>query len=93
MKFRRQHPIGPYIVDFVCLECGLVVEVDGGQHQEHAKVDHKRDAELGSLGFLVLRFWDNDVLLQTEAVLEQIWTLARQRCPHPRPLSRCAGEG
>ena len=70
-RFRRQVPIGRYIADFACIEAKLVVEVDGGQHQgsEH---DLRRDAELVRQGFRVLRFWDNQVLQETEAVLEEI---------------------
>jgi primosomal protein N' (replication factor Y) len=71
-KFRRQHPVGPYIVDFACLEKGLVVEVDGAQHGENAAYDSERSAYLQSKGFRVLRFWNNDVLTQTEVVKEVI---------------------
>lgn len=67
-----QHPVGPYIVDFACLEKGLVVEVDGGQHCENADYDSERSAYLESKGFRVLRFWNNEVLTQTEAVKEVI---------------------
>src|SRR5690606_36880806 len=59
-KFRRQHPIGPYIVDFVNLGANLIVEADGGQHNENA-LDVDRDAWLQSQGFKVLRFWNNDI--------------------------------
>jgi primosomal protein N' (replication factor Y) len=71
MKFRRQHPIGPYIVDFICIEQRLVVEVDGGQHLE-SRADQRRDRWLAAHGFQVLRFWDNEVLTRTDDVLEQI---------------------
>jgi elongation factor P--(R)-beta-lysine ligase len=87
-KFRRQHPVRPYIVDFVCFECRLIIEVDGGQHLERAHTDHARDRALASRGFLVLRFWDNDVLLKTREVLEEIWAAAQKRRPSPQPLSR-----
>lgn len=60
VKFRRQHPVGPYIVDFACLRPKLVVEVDGGQHQG-SECDRRRDAYLQSRGFAVLRFWNEDV--------------------------------
>ena len=70
-KFRRQQPIGHYIVDFVCLASRLIVEVDGGQHLESAR-DSGRDAWLRQQGFTVLRFWNNDVLQRTESVLEEI---------------------
>ena len=72
-KFRRQHPIGPYVVDFVCLEQKLVIEVDGSQHVGQAEHDTKRTAYLKTLGFRVVRFWDNDVLLQTESVMQAIF--------------------
>jgi very-short-patch-repair endonuclease len=71
-KFRRQRPIGPYIVDFVCLEERLVIEVDGSQHLERALLDARRDDYLASLGFRVLRFWDNQVLNETDAIIEVI---------------------
>ncbi|MBS0457482.1 MAG: endonuclease domain-containing protein [Proteobacteria bacterium] len=90
-RFRRQHPVGPYILDFVCLERRLIVEVDGGQHQESVHDAH-RDAYLRTQGFAVLRFWNHEVLAQTEAVLQVIHdTLAQQR-PHPN-LPPQAGEG
>lgn len=71
-KFRRQRPIGPYIVDFVCLERLLVIEVDGGHHMQRASLDARRDAWLASVGFTVLRFWDNQVLNEMAAVTETI---------------------
>lgn len=70
-RFRRQVPIGPFIADFACLECALIVEVDGGQHAS-SHHDAVRDRFLRSRGFRILRFWDNEVLLQTEGVLEVI---------------------
>ena len=71
-KFRRQFPLGPYIVDFVCLEAKLIVEVDGGQHAEQRQKDEQRDKWLVSQNFRVLRFWDNDVLRQTDEVVDTI---------------------
>jgi len=82
-KFRRQHPIGTYIVDFVCFECRLIVEVDGSQHREAARYDSIRDRDLEARGFLVLRFWNNDVLAATDAVLEEIQAVAIRRSPSP----------
>ena len=61
-KFRRQRPIGPYIVDFVCLEKKLIVELDGGQHTEQHRYDTLRDRWLNFQGYEVLRFWNDDVL-------------------------------
>ncbi len=69
-KFRRQQPIGNYIVDFVCLEKRLVVEVDGGQHAD--QVDAQRDNWLRDEGFLVLRFWNHEVLKNIDSVKEMI---------------------
>jgi very-short-patch-repair endonuclease len=89
LKFRRQHPIGIYFADFACIEAGIVIELDGGQHNEPAALaaDSQREAAMASLGFRTLRFWNNDVLNQTNAVMERIWqaaealtpTLSRQR--------------
>ena len=70
-KFRRQQPLGRYIVDFVCLQKRLIVEVDGGQHAEQANYDAERDGWLVDQGFVVLRFW-NDVLNNMDGVLETI---------------------
>jgi very-short-patch-repair endonuclease len=69
-KFRRQQPLGRYIVDFVCLEKRVVVEVDGGQHGD--QVDAERDNWLRDEGFVVLRFWNNEVLQNMDAVREVI---------------------
>ena len=71
-RFRRQVPIGPYIVDFLCLSARFVVEVDGGQHATEAHRDAKRTAWLESQGFRVGRLWNNDVLGNTDAVVEAI---------------------
>ena len=72
-KFRRQVPIGRYVADFACLDAGLVIEVDGGQHAESA-TDAIRDRYLASEGYRVLRFWNNDVLGNIEGVLITIQT-------------------
>lgn len=69
-KFRRQVELGPYIVDLVCLEARLIVELDGGQHT--VETDAKRTAFLERQGFRVIRFWNNDVLLNMEGVLIRI---------------------
>ena len=70
-KFKRQQPLGNYIVDFVCFEAKVIVEVDGGQHNGSVD-DMERDAWLESQGFLVLRFWNNDVLRNLDGVLARI---------------------
>ena len=67
-KFVRQEAIGPFIVDFICREQRLIIEVDGGQHAESAK-DAARDARLTAEGYRVMRFWNNDVLKNREGVL------------------------
>jgi very-short-patch-repair endonuclease len=72
LRFRRQHPIGPYVVDFVCIETRLVIELDGGQHQEQVEKDIIRDKWLVRQGYQVLRFWNNQVFNETEPVLEKI---------------------
>jgi very-short-patch-repair endonuclease len=97
-KFRRQHPIGRYIVDFFCKEYRLVVELDGGQHRDQQTYDARRDAFLREQGLSVLRFWNNDVLGETEGVLQQIWELiekAKDPSPPPSPPTPLplAGEG
>jgi very-short-patch-repair endonuclease len=71
-KFRRQRPIGPYIVDFVYLDKKLVVELDGGQHSEQKAYDDKRASWLQSEGFTILRFWDHEVLTQIGDVKQAI---------------------
>ncbi len=70
-KFRRQMPLGPYVLDFACESRKLVIEVDGGQHCEN-HYDQKRTIWLESKGWKVIRFWNNEVLQQTEAVLQTI---------------------
>ena len=88
-KFRRQHPIGGYIVDFCCLEGMLIIELDGGQHLEQEDADEKRTTYLNSVGFRVLRFWNDDVLTKTDDVLEEILRMLEgsdNSDPHPTPL-------
>ena len=74
-KFRRQVPLGNYIVDFVCFNKRLIIELDGGQHNEesHRQRDAVRDAWLRSQGFRVLRYWNHEVFLEWEAIEEVIW--------------------
>ncbi|MGH8491773.1 MAG: endonuclease domain-containing protein [Moraxellaceae bacterium] len=78
LKFRRQYPLGPYIVDFICLEQKLVIEVDGSQHADSAE-DVARDAWLGSQGFKVVRFWNHEVLLNVDGVLQALTLALSQR--------------
>ena len=73
-RFRRQAPIGPYIVDFVCFENRLVIEVDGGQHVEQADYDADRTGWLEGAGYRVMRFWNNQVLEEREAVRDAVWS-------------------
>ncbi|MES2670620.1 MAG: endonuclease domain-containing protein [Pseudomonadota bacterium] len=89
LKFRRQHPIPPYIADFCCVEKNLIIELDGAQHNAH--VDAARTAFLQAQGWSIIRFWDNDVLLETEAVLDAIWNAIGGRTLSPSPLP--VGEG
>lgn len=71
VKFRRQQPIGPYIVDFVCFSHKLIVECDGGQHAE-STADAVRDAWFAGQGFRTLRFWNHDVLGNRDGVIQSI---------------------
>ncbi len=91
LKFKRQHPIGPYIVDFACLTHRLIVEADGGQHNE-SRTDLARDKFLKQQGFHVLRCWNDEVLKNTDAVLERI-RLAVGEAPSPPTPLPLAGEG
>ena len=72
-KFRRQHPLGRFILDYYCLEKKLCIELDGGQHGEAASYDERRDQWLQAQGIRVLRFWNNQMLAETEAVMEVIY--------------------
>jgi very-short-patch-repair endonuclease len=84
-KFRRQHPIGPYIADFACIQCKLVVEIDGGQHAEAMTYDKQRDAYLQSQGFRVLRFWNADILTNMEGVIDAILAVLNGNAGSPSP--------
>jgi len=83
-KFRRQHYIHPFVVDFCCPERWLIVELDGGQHTVQAEADQRRTAFLEASGYRVLRFWNHEVLMDTEAVMERIVAVLSD--PHPVPL-------
>lgn len=78
MKFRRQHPIGNYIVDFICIEAMLIIEADGGQHCDN-RYDEARTAWLEKQGYHVLRFWNNEILQNREGVLQMILDAALER--------------
>ncbi len=96
-KFRRQVLIGKYIVDFVCFERKVVIEVDGGHHQEQVSSDAVRTTWLESQGFRVLRFWNHEVLADAEAVQEALLVVLQESLPSsdspsPQP-SPVKGEG
>ena len=84
-KFRRQHRVGPFYLDFVCLELRLIVELDGSQHLEPAQqhADGLRTLYLEKLGYRVLRFWNEKVLRDTDMVLDEI--SRAMQAPHPAP--------
>ena len=84
-KFRRQYPIGKYIVDFICADKMLIIELDGGQHADNPD-DKIRDHWLKSQGYRILRFWNNDMLQNKEGVLHTI--KAALDNPHPNPLPK-----
>lgn len=83
-KWRRQVPVGPFIVDFLCLEASLSVEVDGGIHAERADRDARRDAYLADRGLKVLRFWNGEVSGDLERVLWEIRRACRESDPRRR---------
>jgi len=84
-KFRRQHPIGPFVVDFVCIEKRVVIELDGSQHAESLESDSRRTEYLGRKGYRILRFWDNAVLREGESVLGSILSSLQENSPSPPP--------
>jgi very-short-patch-repair endonuclease len=87
IKFRRQEPIGPYIVDFVSFDHKIVIELDGGQHNTETNQvrDGRRSDKLREDGFTILRFWNNDVLENIEGILETIREVASRRDLSPSP--------
>ena len=89
LKFKRQKPIGKYIVDFICTEQKLIIELDGGQHADKVDYDEQRTKFLKNEGYQVLRFWNNQVLQEMESVLEAIHI---EFALSPTPLPH-AGEG
>ncbi|HEV8003134.1 MAG TPA: endonuclease domain-containing protein [Planctomycetaceae bacterium] len=88
LKFRRQLKLGQYIVDFVCLEKRLIIEVDGGQHNEETQrqYDEVRDRWLRMQGFRILRYWNNEVFDEWEAIAEAVWKVAKEDPSPPAPL-------
>ena len=84
-KFRRQVPIGKYIVDFLCEDKAIIIELDGGQHMERESYDQTRTDWLEAYGFRVLRFWNNDVMGNTDAVLERLLSLSQKHPPANKP--------
>jgi very-short-patch-repair endonuclease len=92
-KFRRQHPLGDYIADFVCLERKVIVELDGSQHAGAADYDAMRTKFLESAGFIVLRFWNNQVFNEITGVLEVILQALNARATPSPPNPPLEGEG
>jgi very-short-patch-repair endonuclease len=89
LKFKRQVPVDRYVADFVCADAKLIIELDGGQHVAREAEDARRTAALEAFGYLVLRYWNNDVLNNIDGVLADILiTINRQapEPPHPAPL-------
>ena len=84
VTFRRQHPLGPYVLDFACLDPKLVIKVDGSQHFEQVEYDNERDRWLATHGYVVLRFWAHETLSNTAGVLSRIAeALAQRLAPTP----------
>jgi very-short-patch-repair endonuclease len=81
-KFRRQHPIGPFVVDFACVECKVVVEVDGETHLSRREDDERRSDFLRTEGWCVLRYWNTEVYDELESVKEAIYRMCEQRAKH-----------
>lgn len=95
IRFRRQHPVGPFIADFACTEARLVIEVDGGQHMALQYQDEARTVRLEEMGYRVLRFWNHQVLTEIDAVVHLIatTTLEQMRGQDPLPSPPPKGEG
>ncbi len=90
-KFRRQHPVPPYVIDFYCHEAKLAVELDGGQHADNVEYDEARTKFIAEQGIRVIRYWNNQVLQETESVLQDLWN---ELAASPSPLAPLPeGEG
>ena len=90
-KFRRQQVIGPFVVDIFCAEFGLIIEIDGSQHaEEQASYDHRRTRWLESKGYRVIRFWNNDVLLEPRSVADAIYHALLERGAREPPQPAAA---
>lgn len=87
-RFRREHPIHPYYADFACPEAALIIELDGSQHQDQRHYDAQRDAHLQQHGYQVLRFTNNEIFDNLEAVLQTIQQTLTTRPNPPRPTPR-----
>jgi very-short-patch-repair endonuclease len=88
-KFKRQVPIDRFVVDFLCADAKLIVELDGGQHDQDRERDEDRTRVLEAMGYLVVRFWNHDVMRNMDGVLEEILSTVnhfRSDPPHPTPL-------
>jgi very-short-patch-repair endonuclease len=83
-KWRRQVPVGPFIVDFLCLEAAVAVELDGGIHAERVEYDARRDAYLRARGLQMLRFWNSEVSTDFDGVCWTILSACRETDPHQR---------
>ena len=88
-KFVRQEPIGRYVVDFVCRDRRLIIEVDGGQHADNMR-DQTRDQWLREHNYRILRFWNNDIMNNMDGVLETIAGALQTEAP-PHPVPACGG--
>ena len=96
LKFRRQVAIGRYIVDFVCFDKKVIIECDGNQHLIQQEKDKNRDKWFTNQGYKVLRFWDNDVLKNTDEILEAIYQAcfsSKESAPSPQPSPIQGGGG
>jgi adenine-specific DNA-methyltransferase len=83
-KFRRQATIDIYVVDFLCVECDLIVELDGGQHS--IETDQRRTFALEAKGYRIVRFWNHEVIESPEAILTTILAFLEEKRPSPNPL-------